>query len=329
MLPFQFILANFNSIEHVEVLIKSLRTFPPGSEYQILAVDNGSTDGSKEYLQSLPEVKLWEYTDLPEETELNERLYSGVRYYELERYMHPFFLKKTIDKDHRRTHAAALNFLMGKVESPLFATLDTDMEFLSPVWFGPFLTPFLLNQDVTAVGTDEQAISFKIGGYTGFTVPRLHPCLAFWRTEFMQENAFPYLWNHDDIFELRMPMIHKSLEEKLTYDHDIQLGDVGHRAAKTINQEGKIVVNLPDESYFRSVRHFYGATVGNEKHSPEFKDWLCGIANKPHLKPLYDYAVQTYAYTEYGREILQNVRAYWQTKNPELPQPSKLPIMMV
>ena len=69
-----------------------------------------------------------------------------------------------------------------------------------------------------------------------------------------------------------------------------------------------------------------GATVGAEKRSAEFKNFLCYLHDKPHLKPLYDYAVQTYAYTEYGREILQGVRAYWHTKNPPVPKQKELPL---
>ena len=53
------IIVNYNGIEYTRAFLESLRAVSPAGEHEIIVVDNCSTDGSKEIIQSeYPEVLL-------------------------------------------------------------------------------------------------------------------------------------------------------------------------------------------------------------------------------------------------------------------------------
>jgi glycosyltransferase involved in cell wall biosynthesis len=320
--PFiQFLVANYNSIDHIHILVKSLRTYHPGVSYQLLVADQGSTDGSLEYLEKLEEVKLWKLEEREFNKDYNENQRYLVEKYNLWSYLHLFFVKRTIEVDARKFHGAAINFLVGKVDAPLFATLDTDMEFLGPFWFQPFLENILVGNAV--VGTTQDPISFHIGKFFGFTCFRTHPCLAVYDMNKIPKNID---FNTDDCFELRMPMIHRCLEEDIT-EH-WQLGDMGHKVF-TEFWKNKNICSLPDEEFYSTARHFQGATVKKDKKNHDLIDWLLSIEKKPKLKELFNYGRETYKYSGLNDKTLLHCSAYWASKNPSLPKQPKIPIFVV
>lgn len=321
----QFLIANYNSIEHIEILTKSLRAFHPGFSYELLVCDNGSKDGSAEYLESLPEVRLWRLEDRAADDQFVKRQQTVIDKYGLEPYMNDYFRRKTVWRDYRQTHNAALNFLVSKVTSPIFATLDTDIEFLGPHWIEPFLLPFLLDPTVGCVGLEERVINFKVGKFQGRTVRRIHPCLALWRTSHVWN--VQSTWDIDDEFELRFLLMQKSIQESV--DYNIQLGDTGYRITRDLEEGGSKVVSLPPEDFFRSCRHFYGTTCEKVYFNKDYKEWINSISTDPKLKPLVDFTELSQQYSKFSRDALHNCRRHWQEHDPELPMQPEVPLVFV
>src|SRR5260370_16392203 len=52
------IVVNWNSADYTKQCVSSIRAFTHDSEYEILVVDNASSDDSVEVLQSLPGIRL-------------------------------------------------------------------------------------------------------------------------------------------------------------------------------------------------------------------------------------------------------------------------------
>jgi glycosyltransferase involved in cell wall biosynthesis len=321
----QFLLANYNSAEHIEILIKSLRTYHPGFSYEILVCDNGSKDGSDEYLESLPEVRMWHLDERAPDTDYNHRQQAVIDKYELEPYLNDYFRQKSVDRDYRRSHNSALNFLTQQVTSPIFATLDSDIEFLGPNWIEPFLLPMLLDPSVGCVGSDEEIISFDIGPFSGHTTFRIHPCLALWRTKYVWECGAN--WDVDDEFDLHWPIIQKSLIENQPYR--VQLGDTGYKVTKTLKENNYKVVSLPSEDFFRSCRHFYGSTVNKVYYNEGWENWKRDVRNDPRTKKLGEFCDMTEQYGKFSVTILDKSKKYWADKNPQLPKQPEVPLVFV
>lgn len=317
MKTIQFLIANYNSSDHIEILVKSLRTNHPGVSYELLVADQGSTDGSKEYLESLPEVKLWPLESRPHNHQFHIATQQYINQLELADYMHPFFLQRTLDADNRKFHGEAMNFLVGKATSPLCATLDTDIEFLGPYWFDAFLNGIL--QGAAAVGTIQDEESFTIDNFKATVRCRFHPCLTLYSTAVLQSIAYDF--NFDPYFDLRMPLIHKSIVEQLPVN--IHLGDMGYHIFQDMRYP---VLGLDDNEFYGSVRHFNGATVKKDRKDELFLDWLNSIK---HIKELYSYAVQTYYYTSLNEEALVYCKRHWDQFNPPLPTMPKIPIIKI
>jgi glycosyltransferase involved in cell wall biosynthesis len=317
MKTIQFLIANYNSIDHIDILIKSLRTNHPGVSYELLVADQGSTDGSKEYLESLPEVKLWPLEDRPHNHKFHVATQQYINQLDLTDYMHPFFIQRTLEADNRKFHGEAMNFLVSKATSPLCATLDTDMEFLGPYWFDAFLKGIL--QGAAAVGTIQDEESFTINNFKATVQRRFHPCLTVYRTPILQSIAYDF--NFDPYFDLRMPLIHKSIAEQLPIS--IHLGDMGYHIFQDIKSP---ILGLDDNEFYGSVRHFNGATVKKDRKDELFLDWLNSIK---HIKDLYKYAVQTYYYTSLNEEALVYCKKYWDQFDPPLPTMPKIPIIKI
>lgn len=53
MMDLSIIIVNYNTKDLLDAAIRSVISNPPSGEFEIIVVDNASTDGSKEYLQSL------------------------------------------------------------------------------------------------------------------------------------------------------------------------------------------------------------------------------------------------------------------------------------
>lgn len=318
MKTIQFLIANYNSIDHIDILVKSLRTNHPGVSYELLVADQGSTDGSREYLEALPEVKLWPLEDRPPNRAFQAATQQYINQLDLTEYLHPFFLQRTLEADNRKFHGEAMNFLAHKATSPLCATLDTDMEFLGPYWFDAFLKGIL--QGAAAVGTIQDEETFTIGKHFEATVQRrFHPCLTVYQTQILQSN--PVDFNFDPYFDLRMPLIHKSIAEQIPVN--IHLGDMGYKVYQQMNHP---VLGLDDNDFYGSVRHFNGATVKKDRKDELFLSWLNSIKD---IKDLYKYAVQTYYYTSLNEEALVYCKKHWDQFNPSLPTMPKIPIIKI
>jgi len=321
----QFLVANYNSAEHIEILVKSLREYHPGFSYEILCCDNGSSDGSDEYLAALPEVRLWRLEDRPTDDTYKQRQQAVIDHYGLEPYLTDYFRAKTILRDYRTTHNSALDFLVTKVTSPIFATLDTDVEFLGPNWIEPFLLPFLVDPQVGCVGSAEQAIAWRIGPFQGRTLKRLHPCLAFWRTALVWEAGEH--WGTSDEFDLRFLIMHRSLKENTSYQ--LTMGDTGYAVSTKLLANGHKMVTLVDEDFFRSCRHFYGTTVKQVHFDNGWKEWYTELKEDPTLEPLADFAELSEHYSNFSQEALNTCREYWKQRNPKLPRQPEVPLVFI
>jgi hypothetical protein len=312
----QFLLANCNSSDHIEILIKSLRTYPPPVSYEILACDNGSTDGSAERLQTFPEVHLWKLHERPRDNSVKKRQQILIRKFKLKKYLHPFFAKRSLFRDYRRSHASALNYLLAKVTSPLCATLDTDVEFLNPFWMEPFLGPLLINPGTAAVGLLQEGASVRIQGFVGRSHERLHPCLAFYRTRDLR--AAGATFDANDYFDLQLPLIHKCLEERLAIK--VTLGDVGHQVHSALKRRHKRVGGLAPAIFSTHIRHFGGATVKKGILDPDLLDWRERIKSRPHLKNLDEHADREFGYVLANQKTLELRARYWRARHPAPPR---------
>jgi hypothetical protein len=311
----QFLLANYNSSDHIEILIKSLRTYPPPVSYEILACDNGSTDGSAERLQSFPEVQMWKLHERLRDNTVKKRQEALIRDFKIKKYLHRFFAKRIRYRDYRQSHASALNYLLAQVTSPLCATLDTDVEFLNPFWLEPFLRPLLINPETAAVGLLQEGASFRIQGFVGRTHERLHPCLALYRTRDLREAGATF--DANDWFDLQLPLIHKCLEERLSIK--VTLGDVGHQVHAALKRRRKRVECLTPAIFSTHIRHFGGATVKKEILDPDLLDWREGIKSKPHLKSLDEHADREFHYVLANQKTLELRARYWRARHPAPP----------
>ncbi len=321
----QFLLANYNSAEHIGILIKSLRTYHPGFMYEILVCDNGSTDGSDRYLERLEEVTLWRLTERPPDDDYNRRQHDVIAKYDLEPLMTDYFRDKTVKRDYRQSHNSALNFLMRKVTSPIFATLDSDIEFLGPNWIEPFLLPFLLDPNVGCVGLEEDIVRFNIGPFHGYTSKRIHPCLALWRTKYVWDTQAN--WDVDDEFDLRLLIMKKSLLEDQPVA--IRLGDTGFKITEQLEANEQKVVSMPIEDFFRSCRHFYGTTVEKVYFNDEWDNWLNEIKQDHRLKPLADFTELSQQYSKFSQSSLNTCQQYWKDKYPALAKQPEVPLVFV
>lgn len=315
----QFLVANYNSADHIEILIKSLRTNHPGASYELLVADQGSTDGSKEYLQSLPEVKLWPIESRSNNKTMVAAMFEYIEQLGLHDYMHPFFWHRTTEADNRKFHGEAINFLVDKATAPLCATLDTDVEFLGPYWFGIFMQHILAG--ASAVGTVQDSEEFTIGEFRAFVHRRFHPCLTLYRTADLKKE---YDFNFDPYFDLRMPLIHKAITESLPVN--IHLGDMGYKTYSSMQDNKLQMFGLSDNDFYGSIRHFNGGTVKKDRKDEIFLDWLNSIK---HIHDLHKYAVQTYYYTSLNEEALLYCKKHWDRFDPALPVMPKIPIIKV
>jgi glycosyltransferase involved in cell wall biosynthesis len=318
-------MANYNSAEHIEILIKSLREYHPGFSYEILCCDNGSTDGSAEYLAALPEVQLWRLEDRPTDNAYRDRQQAVIDRYGLESYLTDYFRAKTILRDYRTTHNSALNFLVTKVTAPIFATLDTDVEFLGPNWIEPFLLPLLVDPQIGCVGSEEQSISWRMGLFQGRTLKRLHPCLSLWRTAYVWEAQQG--WDVSDEFDLRFLIIQRAMKEEIPYQ--LTLGDTGYAVSRAVIENGHKMVTLADEDFFRSCRHFYGSTVKKVHFDNGWRAWYKQLMDDPVLKPLGEFAELSQHYANFNQEALNTCREYWKQRSPKLARQSKVPLVFV
>lgn len=90
------VLSNYNALDAVALTLESFRYYHPDVEYMVYAIDNGSTDGAKEYLFHNADV--------------------------------------VCHKDNSLPHGDNLSKLCSMVFTPYTMTLDNDMEFKAPVY---------------------------------------------------------------------------------------------------------------------------------------------------------------------------------------------------
>jgi glycosyltransferase involved in cell wall biosynthesis len=131
--------ATLNGRDAVRLTLSSLRRFTP-ERYRILVADNGSTDGTLEYLGSLDWTALFRRRRPP----------------------------KPI------SHGATLDWLVQKVHTRYFLTLDSDVAFVRSDWLGEMRYALEAGK-AAAVGEFEPGI----GAYR----PRLAPYVLLFDTE--------------------------------------------------------------------------------------------------------------------------------------------------
>jgi glycosyltransferase involved in cell wall biosynthesis len=134
--PVTILCATFNSRDAVRLTFTSLErhTLEP---HVVLVADNGSTDGTLHDLRALP----WPALDVVE-----------------------------LDSD----HGGALDYLVARVETTYFVTLDSDVEFVEAGWLTALLD-LACRENLDALGVFEPAL----GNYRA----RLAPHLCLLRTE--------------------------------------------------------------------------------------------------------------------------------------------------
>jgi len=118
MHKFSIAVVTYNTLFYTQLQLMKLREHIPAGSYEILVYDNGSTDGTREWLAEQPEV----------------RLYTGA---------------STND----RSHGQALDFLAEKASHAVFCTLDADAWPVSDNWTDPM---FALSDDVVLAGIDRE-----------------------------------------------------------------------------------------------------------------------------------------------------------------------------
>jgi glycosyltransferase involved in cell wall biosynthesis len=123
--------ATRNGCDAVRLTLSSLRQFTP-EPHHILVADNGSTDGTREYLQSLNWIELF----------------------------------RRDPRRHASGHGATLDWLMRKVTTRYALTLDSDVVFLRSGWLSDLRT-LLESRAAAAVGELESGV----GGYRSRLAP--------------------------------------------------------------------------------------------------------------------------------------------------------------
>ena len=126
--------ATFNARDAVRLTFASLQRHTPEPRV-LLVADNGSTDGTLDDLRALPWVEIFE-----------------------------------LDSD----HGGALDYLVTRVQTDYFLTLDSDVEFFQSGWLTALLE-IARREYLDALGAFEPAI----GNYQ----PRLAPHLCLFRTD--------------------------------------------------------------------------------------------------------------------------------------------------
>jgi glycosyltransferase involved in cell wall biosynthesis len=116
------ICATRNGGDVVRLALSSLRQFTPEA-YRLLVADNGSTDGTREYLADLDWLELF----------------------------------KRKSRGRATSHGATLDWLARKVNTPYFLTLDSDVVFLRRGWLSD-LRETLESRAVAAVGEFEPGV---------------------------------------------------------------------------------------------------------------------------------------------------------------------------
>jgi glycosyltransferase involved in cell wall biosynthesis len=111
--------ATLNGRDAVRLTMSSLRRHTPES-YRILVADNGSTDGTLEYLRGLDWIELFKHDR----------------------------------RCRNRSHGATLDWLARKVETRYFLTLDSDVAFLRSAWLSELRRALEVRRAV-AVGEPE------------------------------------------------------------------------------------------------------------------------------------------------------------------------------
>ena len=115
--------ATLNAREAVQLTFESLARCTP-EPVELLVADNGSTDGTLEYLQSL---------NWPHVFPLNDR--SGAS----------------------TDHGSTLDWLTARVQTPYVLTLDSDVEFLARGWLSDMLE-YARDEQLDALGVFEPAV---------------------------------------------------------------------------------------------------------------------------------------------------------------------------
>jgi GT2 family glycosyltransferase len=137
------ICATVNGRDAVRLTLLSLRRCTPRA-CRVMVADNGSTDGTLEFLKSLPWVDL---VTVRQRCRIDGRMRATAKYIQ---------------------HGMTLDWLAARVKTPYFVALDSDVEFLKPGWLADMLA-VLSGRKAIAVGEFEAGI----GGYR----PRLAPHL--------------------------------------------------------------------------------------------------------------------------------------------------------
>jgi glycosyltransferase involved in cell wall biosynthesis len=100
--PFTIAVVTYNTLFYTKLQLLQLRVHTPRDSYQIIVYDNGSTDGTREWLEQQPDV----------------------------------FLIKS-DRVNDRCHGAALDYLSRITQTPVFCALDADAFPVSDDWLDP------------------------------------------------------------------------------------------------------------------------------------------------------------------------------------------------
>jgi hypothetical protein len=158
-LPVTIVCATLNAFEAVRLTMQSLLRHTPPVE-RILVADNGSTDGTPEWLQTLPHVDVVSLEERRRQMAV-ERAWRRKVLARLERRgAAPASVERNLRHDAEprprqlTEHGATLDWLARQVATPYFVTLDSDVEFLADGWLEDMVG--LMEQDgLAALGALE------------------------------------------------------------------------------------------------------------------------------------------------------------------------------
>jgi hypothetical protein len=139
------LIPHFQTLDAIRLCLRSIRRYTDPAP-RVLVLDNGSRDGAREYLRSLPWI---------------ECVDTGIA------------------NDLGAAQAAALNLGVARVATPLFAVLHSDTYVHRAGWLA--MLRRVLARGYAAVGSRHQTIRAYDAGWAARLAERTAPLLARWR----------------------------------------------------------------------------------------------------------------------------------------------------
>lgn len=292
------ICATMGACEAVQLTFYSLRRYTP-EPHKILVADNSSTDGTLEFLRSLPWVTVFSieqrlaiygrengesvaWANLQKEENPNDLVTcapvsTNVPIQELAPDSDTFLMG----------HGQTLDWLTARVDTPFFLTLDSDVEFLDRGWLSEMLE-LMKRETVDVIG------QLELGN--DVCQPRLTPDLMLIRTAAFRElstslAAFTWLENAEEALrwsaQPHSPVFNRA---ELAGYSNIRIYDAAAYFFENLQKNGKRWLSIPE-------------STANKFHHLGHMSWASDISEElPTSRLLHD---QFRARQSYIRERLQ------------------------